>query len=189
MTQRLSAILLLSLAIVLAGCTGGAADSPTTPAATDTPTPTTTPDPVTVDPTRSVLFTVTAESNVTVYGSVPLPDNDGVRIHYAGSSQTYPGVFSSDDLPADALDGATRVEPIRSGDSVSFAVSDGTGGGSVEWDSRPTSVFYSVVDSEDTILRWGTVDCDDTELSSVNLIVHETGTVSLAYECGASGAE
>jgi hypothetical protein len=195
MRQRLLTTLLLSLAIVLTGCIGLAADTPsTTP--TDTPTPTATPtptttvetpttDPVTVDPTETVTFRVTAASDVRVTGSVILPENDGVRIYYDGSSRTYPGVLSPEDLPAGALDGAMGVGPINSGDSVEFSISDGTGGGAFVFTDRPSAMLVTVIDSGDTVLRWFVVDCEDMELTSVKITVHEEGEVSHVYGCGA----
>lgn len=195
MRQRLLTTLLLPLAIVLAGCTGPAADTPSptptdTPTLTENPTPATTveqptTDPVTVDPTETVTFRVTAASEVRVTGSVILPENDGVRIYYDGSSKTYPDVLSPEDLPAGALDGAVGVEPIDSGDSVAFSVSDGTGGGAFEFTDRPSAMLVTVIDSDDTVLRWFVVDCEDMELTSVKVTVHEEGEVSHFYGCGA----
>ncbi|MEF8883489.1 MAG: hypothetical protein V5A34_13320 [Halapricum sp.] len=195
MRQRLLATFCLSLAIVLTGCIGLAADTPSTtptdtPIPTDTPTPTTTvetppTDPVTIDPTKTVTFRVTAASDGRVTGSVILPENDGVRVYYDGSSKTYPGVLSPENLPASALDGATGVEPINSGDSVEFSVSDGTGGGAFEFTDRPSAMLVTVIDSGDTVLGWFVVDCVDMELTSVKVTVHEEGEVSHVYGCGA----
>ncbi|MCU4719386.1 hypothetical protein [Halapricum hydrolyticum] len=193
MRQRLLTTLFLSLVIVLAGCISLGDDTPsTTPI--DSPTPTTavgTPatDPVTVDPAEAVTFRVTAASDVRVTGSVIRPENDGVRIHYDGSSRTYPGVLSPEELPAGALDGATGVEPINPGDSVAFAVSGGTGGSAFEFADRPSSMLVTVVESGDTVVRWFVVDCVDLELTSVEVTVNEEGEVSHVYGCGAFGVE
>lgn len=189
MRQRLFITLFVSLAVVLTGCIGLAADTPSaTPAPTTTiETPTT--DPVTVEPTETVTFQVTAASEVRVAGSVMLPENDGVRIHYGTSSVTYPGVLSADALPAGALDGATGVEPILEGDSVEFVVSDGTGGGAVEWAGHPSEIFISVVDSDGSVLQWNVLDCEGLVITDVTLTVHSSGTVSHAKGCSAFSDE
>lgn len=189
MKHRFRSALFLTLVIVLSGCTGLTADSPSlSPTITDTSTQTTTtPEPVPAPdaPPRNVIFTITAGSDVTVSGFTILPENDGVRIFYRDGSKTFPGVLSSAELPAGALEGATGIEPIRSGESVEFSVSTGTEGGTFEWPTRPTAMLVSVADAEDRVLRWVVADCVASELTSVTIVVHETGEGSHAYGCGA----
>lgn len=168
------------LSLVLGGCSTLDTGPQTT---TVTPTPTTTTEPTTQLPADTLLVSATGNGSFTVTVTVVAADNDGVRVTYVdGSAKTFQGVESRDDLPAGALDDASRVAPVSGGSEGSVTTDNGTAGAAFGWPSDPSTLLYSVADDEDRLLGWGIFDCAGV-ITSVDLTVTDTG-VSGGRVCG-----
>lgn len=187
MRSRTLTAVLLCLVLVLAGCSGQSDDGTTTIDTTTTVTdsvPTTT-APTTVDASEMLLVDLRSDSDVTVTVTTVAPENDGIAITYGnGAGQTYEGITDPANLPGDALVGATVVEPIAGGASMSYSMAggSGSGGGAFGWPTQPSTVLYSIAGSDGTVLQWGVFDCGNGTVSEVSLEVAD-GSVSASHGC------
>lgn len=182
MPKRTFTIVFLCLVLVLGGCSSPTEDPASNGTDADGQTDPAPDDAVTTDP-NALLIRVNGSGTYTITVNTVADDNNGVRVYHTdGSSVPYSDVQSRDDLPADALDGASRVEPLVDAPGVSFTTSNGSGG-TFSWPAESSTLVYSVTDGEGQLLRWDYVSCSEGDILDLTIDLSESEDVSVGRSC------